>query len=114
MRSTLPYHCQFEANGEQMMVYTDIKAFSMVGSENMPLLYTIHLEPDGLPCHRQFNEIQYHHLQVEEIDHVEIHLTNTFGKPMDFRDGTHSTAVLHFRHCHHHGKEAERMETDSE
>ena len=58
MRSTLLYHCQFEANSEQMMVYTDIIAFSMVGSENMPLLNTIHLEPDGLPCHRQFNEIQ--------------------------------------------------------
>ena len=109
MRSTLPYHCQFEANGKQMMVYTNIIVFSMVGSENMPLLHTIHLEPDGLPCHRQFNEIQYHRLRVEEI-----HLTNTFGKPMDFRDGTHSTAILHFRHHHHHGKEAERMETDSE
>ena len=114
MRSTLPYHCQFEANSKQMMVYTDIIAFSTVGSENMPFLHTIHLEPDGLPCHRQFNEIQYHCLWLEETDHVEIHLTNTFGKPIDFRDGTHSTAVLHFR-CHHcHGKEAETMETDSE
>ena len=42
LRQTLPYRCQFEANGEQMMVYTDIIAFSMVGSENMPLLRTIH------------------------------------------------------------------------
>ena len=69
-----------------MMVYADIIAFSMVGSENMPLLCAIHLEPYGLLCHRQFNEIHYHHLQVEEIDHVEIHLTNTFSKPNDFRD----------------------------
>ena len=114
IRSTLPYHYQFKANGEQMMVYTDIIAFSTVGSENIPLLHTIHLEPDGLPCHRQFNEIQYHRLRVEEIDHIEIHLTNTFRKPMDFRDSTHSTAILHFRYHHHHGKEAEWMETDSE
>ena len=42
MRSTLPYHCQFEANSEQIMVYTDIIAFSIVGSENMPLLHMIH------------------------------------------------------------------------
>ena len=97
-----------------MMVYTDIIAFSMVGSENMPLLHTIHLEPDRLPCHRQFNEIQYHHLRVEEIHHILIHLTHTFRKPMDFRDRTHSTAVLHFRHHHLCGKEAERMEMDSE
>ena len=83
MRSTLLYRCQFEANGEQMMVYTKIIAFSMVRSENMPLLHVIHLEPDGLPCHRQFNKIQYHRLRVEETDHIEIHLTNTFNKPMD-------------------------------
>ena len=69
----------------------------MVGSENMPLFRTIHLEPDGLPCHRQFNKVQYHRLRVEEIDHVEIYLMNTFGKEMDFREGTHSTVVLHFR-----------------
>ena len=112
LRQSLPYHCQFKANGEQMMVYTDIIAFSMVSSENMPLLHTIHLEPDGLPCHRQFNEIEYHHLRVEEIDHVEIYLMNTFGKPMDFMEGTHSTVVLHFkRRTHPNG--AERVETSA-
>jgi len=97
MRADLPYPCQFEANGEQMMVYTNIIDFCTVGSENMPLLRTIHLDPDGLPCHRQFNEIQYHPLRVEEIDHIEIHLMNTFGKPMDFKEESHSTAVIHFR-----------------
>ena len=62
MHTMLPYSCQFEANSEQMMVYTDIIAFSTVGSENMPLLHTVHLEAGGKPCHRQFNEIQYHRL----------------------------------------------------
>ena len=96
--ATLPHPCQFDANSEQMMIYTDLISFSTMGSENMPLLRTIHLDSDGYPCHRQFNEIQYHRLRVQEIDHIDIHLMNTFGKPMDFREGTHSIVVLHFRH----------------
>ena len=97
MRTFLPYLCRFDANGEQMMVYTNIIEYSTVGSENVALLRTLHLEPDGLPCHRECTEIQYHPLRVQDMDNIQIHLLNTFGQPMDFKEGTHSTVVLHFR-----------------
>ena len=38
MRQILPYLCKFDANSEQMMVYTDIIDYSTVGSQNVALL----------------------------------------------------------------------------
>ena len=97
-RTLLPYPCQFDTNGDQMFVYTNIIQFSTVGSENMPLLCTVYLEPGGFPCNRQFKQIQYHLLRVEEMDHIEILLKNSFGHDMDFKEsGSHSVVVLHFR-----------------
>ena len=99
MRTFPPYLTQFDANGEQMMVYTNIIEYSTVGSENVALLRTLHLEPDGLPCHHECTDIQYHPLRIEDIDNIQIHLLNTFGQHMDFKEGIHSTVVLHF--CRH-------------
>ena len=47
MRQILPYSCKFDVNGEQMMVYTDIIDYSTVGSQNVALLQTMHLELEG-------------------------------------------------------------------
>ena len=97
-RSFLPYPAKFDANGDQMLVYTNIIQYSTVGSENMPLLRTVYLDPGGMPCNRQFKQIQYHLLRMEEIDHIEILLKNSFGHDMDFKEtGCHSVLVLHFR-----------------
>ena len=100
----LPYLTQFDANGEQMMVYMNKIEYSTVGLENVALLRTLHLEPDGLPCHRECTDIQYHPLRIEDIDNIQIHLLNMFGQPMDFKEETHSTVVLHFHHCENNMK----------
>lgn len=97
IRQILPYSCKFDVNGEQMMVYTDIIDYSTVGSQNVALLRTVHLEPEGRPCHRECTEIQYHGLRVENISTIHIILLNTYGEPMDFMNGSHCTVVLHFR-----------------
>ena len=76
----LPYSSKFDANGDQMFVYPNIIQYSTVGSENMPLLCKVYLDPGGgMPCNRQFKQIQYHLLRVEEIDHIDILLKNLFG-----------------------------------
>ena len=36
--------CKFDVNSEQMMVYTDIIDYSTVSSQNVTLLWTMHLE----------------------------------------------------------------------
>ena len=96
-RTFLPYSSKFDANGDQMFVYTNIIQYSTVGSENMPLLRTVYLDLGGMPYNRQFKQIQYHLLRVEEIDHIDILLKNSFGHDMDFKKmGTHSVVVLHF------------------
>ena len=54
--------------------------------------------------HSQFKDlkdlpdIQDHPLRIEDIDNIQIHLLNTFGQPMNFKEGTNSTVVLHFHH----------------
>ena len=57
MQTFFPYLTQFDANGEQMMVYMNIIEYSTVGSENVALLRTLHLEPDSLPCHCKCTDI---------------------------------------------------------
>ena len=99
MQTVLPYMCQFDTNGEQMMVYTNIIEYSKVGLENMALLCTLHLESDGLPCYRKCIEIQYHHLSLKRKDSIHILLLNTFGHNMDFKYRTHLMVILHFC-CH--------------
>ena len=97
MQQILPYSCKLNANSEQMMVYTDIIDYSTVGSQNVTLLPTVHLKPEGRPCHRECSEIQYHRLRVENISTIQIILLNIYGKPMDFMSSSNCTVVLHFR-----------------
>ena len=56
-RSFLPYPAKFDANGDQMLVYTNIIQYSTVGSENMPLLRTVYLDPGE--CHATVSSNRY-------------------------------------------------------
>ena len=96
MGQILPYSCKFDVNGEQMMVYTDIIDYSTVSSQNVALLRTMHLEPEGRPYHHECSEIQYHRLRIENVSTIHIILLNTYGEPMDFMSSSHYTVVLHF------------------
>ena len=57
-----------------------------------------YLRPSPFKDLKDLPDIQYHPLRIEDTDNIQIHLLNTFGQPMDFKEGTHSKVVLHFHH----------------
>ena len=86
-----------EAGMHSMYVYCDLVEHVPVGDTAAPLLGIVDTEGKaGETIKKSFDRPRYIPLQKKTFDSLEIFISDAYGKPIPFENGT-STVTLHFR-----------------